>query len=314
MRDGNLLSEGPGADSASKVEDSGVADGPRILNPQVAAYFHRDVDAFANCLEVKNGIHVVNYNGEKIDVLVADHGAPVTVVFFHGSMPRESKKPIFVGTNFSGDGIFNRVSVSDPTLVAVPGLKLSWYAGSDRQPRLQEVLRKILARVFASLGTPPERCVFFGSSGGGFAALQIGRYFDGSCSLAMNPQTSIGRFHKGPVEQYLKSSWDVDEPKDLPEHVEHDVIPAYSRKFRNTVLYIQNENDWMHVAYHQRPFFDSADSASAIWSLIRPWNDPKEMMGHTIPPKPVVKEILDKTVASVGDWDAAASSLGFVRR
>src|SRR5699024_565358 len=86
-----------------------------------------------------------------------------------------------------------------------------WYAGNQQQPDLQTSLIKIISKLADDLRT--ERLVFFGGSGGGFAAMFFSYHFPGSLALVFNPQTKIANYSKIATRAYAQKAFGV--PKDI---------------------------------------------------------------------------------------------------
>ena len=153
--------------------------------------------------------------------------------------------------------------------------------------------------------------IFFGSSGGGFAALQASLHFPESLAVAINPQTSIGKYLPKAVERYLRINWPGHRSLEgLP--VEHDLTEAYSSGHSNTVAYLQNKRDIFHIDDHQRPFYQALKSRDDIYELTGGWG--KDLSkGHVPPPGSLISRILRTTTTGAsGDWSTALSSMEFV--
>lgn len=86
------------------------------------------------------------------------------------------------------------VCIADPTLYLDDELKLGWYFGAPDHDVVQHVAR-IVEVLCAKLGLAVEDTVFYGSSGGGYAAMQCAaRLGRGATAVAINPQTEVLRY------------------------------------------------------------------------------------------------------------------------
>ena len=81
--------------------------------------------------------------------------------------------------------------IADPTLALASDLRLGWYFGTRGQDAVEGICR-IVEVLCHSLGVAVEDVYFYGSSGGGFAALRaaalLGR---GATAIAINPQVDV---------------------------------------------------------------------------------------------------------------------------
>ncbi|CAM4254449.1 Heparinase II/III-like protein [Bordetella pseudohinzii] len=234
-----------------------------------ANYRWSSIDDFLGCSDIVSGIHSIALEDSSIlDVYVdLKVDAPV-YVYFHGNCPRadDFKLPVFSGSNVLESLRVTRVVFSDPGLLMDSSLELSWHAGSSRcnlQSAYKAILRKIIG-----LFTVPE-VVFWGGSGGGFAALYYSFFFPGSTAMVWNPQIDILKYLEEPVAKYLDLGFGTraGDAKPIADHVVHDVAELYRNGYRNRVIYIQNADDW-HVQDHLVSFLDAlgVDAPSIISS------------------------------------------------
>lgn len=183
-------------------------------------------------------------------------------------------------------------------------LGLAWYAGSVESPSLQSILAAIVRKIVELSGS--KHVVFFGSSGGGFAALEMAHRFPNSLALAMNPQTRITEFFPRIVSNYFNIAWglsETDESK-LPADVHTDLVSLYEGGFSNNVAIIQNARDWFHIQKHQIPFLNVVgDSQSVIMRMDR-WGVEGDN-GHIPAPKDVLRPVFEQLAVASGDWKTA---------
>src|SRR5699024_5115261 len=101
--------------------------------------------------------------------------------------------------------------------------------------------------------------IFFGGSGGGFAALYFASFFAGSLALVFNPQTDIAQYSAKAVRDFALKAFDLSaEEQDplhgLPASVVTDLCTHYRESRPNYIAYMQNMADAEHVEKHLRPF------------------------------------------------------------
>lgn len=304
-----------------------MSHGGQVLRPserslerwKVRHVEHPSVDAFLSSGEIANGVHTILGGESPIDLLVrARRGRPI-VFSFHGNTPRSSalKLPVFTGLNVTGDLDVSLVALSDPTLHLDADLRLAWFAGSARL-RLQAILPAILARIAQALEA--TRVMFFGGSGGGFAALHYAADFPDSLTVVWNPQTDLRRYNPSHVEEYGRAAFgwtNLSEARArLPEEVSSSLLRVYAPRRDNMILYLQNNSDG-HVAGHMQPFLTglgvdvsrlgvgqliSTSATPSIWVHLASWGE-----GHASPPADFLSEVLRRFV-DVPEWRSAFSS------
>lgn len=179
-------------------------------------------------------------------------GATGMLVSFHGATCRARREaPIFNAFNPDLTAL-HQVSVSDPSMQLPGDFRIAWFAGHEGfdTPGLFARVFRDMAR---TLGV--ERTLFFGTSGGGFAALVQSHAMPGSVAVVVNPQTSILRYHPTLVEPYRQACWPaLAGNEDLAGAIEADCTRLYGEGFRNTVIYIQSLGDRHHYRAHMLPF------------------------------------------------------------
>jgi hypothetical protein len=179
-------------------------------------------------------------------------GATRMLVTLHGAADAARRaRPVFNGFNPDlADCI--QVAVSDPSL-QVPGeFAIAWFAGHQGfdTPAL-------LARAFAEMARTwgVERTIFFGTSGGGFAALAQSHAMPGSIAVVGNPQTRIAGYHAPLVAAYREACWPgLADNAALDQVTMADCTRLYGAGFANTVVYVQSLGDRHHRRAHMLPF------------------------------------------------------------
>lgn len=268
---------------------------------------HRSLTAFMKAKKLENGYHVVEDGALPIVALNNDRGFETTVVFFHAAIESHYSLPVTTGLGISVDTPVNRILISDPSLMVEDSLNLAWFLGSQKQ-RLESSLEDIIHRLYTS-HAKAKRLVFFGASGGGFAALNYSRRFPGSLAIATNPQTNIAQYVPAHVDRYLRTCFDLPFPaglEALPHSLTTDLTQIYAQTVPNRVAYIQNRGDESHVEYHLNPFLDALHCNNDVFVLLEDWGP-----GHVTPSKSVFIDVLHASAAP--DQKQALAALGFVR-
>lgn len=223
----------------------------------------------------------------------------VLVVTFHGLLDREKFAiPRFERARMTEEFDVSCLYWADPSLWLDPDLALAWYTGAGDFD-LMSLLARYSTDVARSIGA--RRIIFSGSSGGGFAALQVSALVPGSTALVFNPQTAISLYWSSVQRKYLSvcapagldiSVDDFDFSRDWSEHLEdrYSAIRRYSRPVPNRVIYWSNVNDWHH-SKHLQPFRAAVELASNPEEVlaVRTYEGPKT---HNVPGAELFTEAL----------------------
>lgn len=221
-----------------------------------------------------------------------DRGEPSTVVSFQGAVSNTVQTvPAWAGLGITRNIRVNQLLFSDPSLKLDSELRLGWYAGNIYQPDLQSDITKIIS--FLCAGTHP---VLFGTSGGGFAALEQATRLPGCTVIASNPQTDIFEYLPPAVNRYIGTAWAQEGRANLA--FTHSVIPAFSSVVDAQVIYLQNSGDYNHMQKHFIPFRQSVHPDNQVLYLT-----PYLGVGHVGPSKETLVELLDK-VCNPGGFNA----------
>jgi hypothetical protein len=267
------------------------------------------LDAFLTTAEVRSGAHSVplgEFAGKQInyDFLITARPGTVLLCHFHGNAPREGTHlPFFAGlgvTNSIGTSLF---VPSDPVLALDASLSLAWHFGCDGI-HLQAITVSIVKKLQTILRAP--RVVAWGGSGGGFAAIRVGKDIPDSIALVWNSQTDIAKYAPDPVNRYRRIAF--------PTIATDGVLPSGREQFpslctdefvdgyQGRILYLQESTDW-HVGAHLKPFLvgfcgkalsDITDSSTfsgfvtdQLYLHLDHWGD-----GHVPPSKDVISTVL----------------------
>ncbi|MGP5391617.1 heparinase II/III domain-containing protein [Glutamicibacter arilaitensis] len=184
-------------------------------------------------------------------------------VSFHGALDRgKYSLPRFErGQSLSGLGI-NQMVFADPTLDLDPSVSLAWFLGTETQDLHSEMALLIEERM-RSLGI--ERVVLSGSSGGGFAALQVAAFLPESKVIAFNPQTCVTAYHA----RLAQKATDVVFPDGVVNNdgirQRLDVAERYKElNPKVDVIFIRNDADAHHSSQHRQPFLKKVEDLAGI--------------------------------------------------
>ena len=290
---------------AATLDVPQVYDGLPRRNPvawgkQNRINFPKDFES----LDDVNGFHVVVHNGLPLDILIEDNGHNTTLVSLHAALgAAKIDPPVFTGRAVSENIGLNRIFISDSSLYSSADLSLGWYLGT-RQVNLTKLLVDVITAVQNRLSA--SHLVFFGSSGGGFAALNISRELAGSLAIPVNPQTRILDYAKVHWRQMAESCFKVQgEESDevfLGSHPRADQRTLYAEGFENSVIYLQNSQD-AHVSSQMIPWFEAVSWQAGL--LLEQWGK-----GHVPPTSDRLRSLLKELAPVEGDWAKLADIWG----
>lgn len=241
------------------------------------------VQDFENRWNRLAGVHTIMFGKDEapVDIYVNEHVDSdthrVQPVFFTGAVSQRDNKK---GPFFSGLGITNGqklplIAIADPSLDDDVTLSLGWYAGGPADNFVAN-----LVRLFDAIQRSLMReLLLIGGSGGGFAALNVGRHLDGLYSvLVWNPQTDIYEYSERFVKLFLKSRFNFShESLSRPDwkdfcrirtdsKISTNVLMPETIKNSRRFVYLQNSGDW-HRAKHLAPLWNLLSEVEAQGGL-----------------------------------------------
>lgn len=227
-------------------------------------------------------------------------------VVLGGAVPdrAEVELPRFNRFSWAPDFPGSVLCIADPTLRLDDHIRLGWYFGradADATTGLCDVT----AAIASAIGLRREQIVSYGSSGGGFAAMQLAaRLGDGATAIAINPQTDVLRYaQKGSVREFLTVCTGGMRESIARERLGHRLRLAKAwrapESARSRCLLVQNLRDRHHYNEHFLAFaaaFDvpvpgiSADGRIGTMTYDHP-------NGHGAEPRSMVPAILERAFA-----------------
>lgn len=213
---------------------------------------YKSLRRFLLAFDIPSGNLEIQLPGQPIHVLWSGRKYAHTLVTFSGTINHKVEYlPAYAGISLAKSLPVNRIHISDPTLVLDTNLRLSWYAGNELNPALQQQIARIIQKLAGKTSI-----TLFGPSGGGFAALAIAPMLRRNVRvLVSNPQTDIQAFTEVHVKKYLDLAWNgVPLSRIANEGVTTSVLPIYAEPNKIDVIYLQNTQDLDHVERHAKPF------------------------------------------------------------
>jgi hypothetical protein len=254
--------------------------------------YYDNMDKFLSDWTGSSGIVTIKSDGSFVDLLYNRSVSDTLLVSFHPAIENrtEEKVPFFVDQNVCNHGTAT-LFVSDPAFSVDSSLGLGWFHGNSRLD-FTAIFPVVLQRI-KEVGKH-KRIIFFGVSGGGYAAALFSSMFPGSIAVAVNPQTKIWKFNFLAVSQYLQGSFGIAaEPETLESAVKSaiggDLSRYYRSKVRNRLIYVQNTHDH-HQTVHAQPFLNALSKTArkqVTFIGSTSWGD-----GHIAPPAEYLSSLL----------------------
>lgn len=196
------------------------------------------------------------------------------------------------------------VCIADPTLQLDADLRLGWYFGSREHDAIEQ-LAHIVVALCGVYRIAIEDVYAYGSSGGGFAALQLARRLGrGATAIAINPQTDV-------LEYPLKRSVDAFTTVAFGSRDHAAARRGFAARLsvreswfqppagEARCLFVQNSVDRDHYRGHFRPFADlmgipdnGSSADGRMGSIV--YNHPS---GHAAEPQEMLPRILQAAQA-----------------
>lgn len=193
-------------------------------------------------------------DGLVMPFVVRDGVSDALLVRFHGAINRtRTELPVFQGLTSDTARPYAFLNLQDPTLDLDRSMNLSWFLGTT-EVDVHAVAADLVRAVATGLGK--RRVVLLGSSGGGYAALQVGTRLPGSVVVAFNPQIVLRSYHRRAVAKAMAASFAMRPDAVGSEQVEQRLsfvhrLQASGTRAHNVV--VQNMGDAHHLREHQGP-------------------------------------------------------------
>ena len=243
-----------------------------------------------------------------LDVLVVNKQSDVAIVSFHGATDRKTTVlPRFERLRTLLELEVSSIFFSDPTLHLDPNIWLTWYTGwgeIDGHQAIAQLSQSIAQAIGA------KTLIFTGSSGGGFAALQVSAIIPGSVAVAFNAQTDIGGYlvegkYYTQQKDYVRVVWpEIWSTFETPSGIEGSnwagladdrvsALKTYSVPRQNRVYLVQNIEEY-HYEEHFLPLLDAAWRGGNHENIV-PWVN-RQGEKHVVPTLKMFTTCLEKVV------------------
>lgn len=169
------------------------------------------------------------------------------VVMLSGAVDRSKiSLPAFARTKHTPIINANILCISDPTLNIDSEIHLGWYMGTHNNDA-SIGLSKIINKAFHDI-SPHQRPVIFGSSAGGFAALQAACRIGKASAVAFNPQIRVSSYYARHTNAFQKAfGADLN---DNEYEFRNDVAKLINKSNLMRAIIVQNKMDTHHLNIH----------------------------------------------------------------
>ena len=245
-------------------------------------------------IPLSDGLNTIETNEREFDYFYRDRGSNVTIVTFSAAMPQSMNEyPFFSGRKMTSELSANWLSFSDPANGGEENLPTFWHLGTGRINSAEIIPRIIQHALDTGSG---KHLIFFGSSAGGFAALNYSRMFPGSAALVMNPRVNVLNEPKR-LPKYGPFAFPGVDAVDLNKRLPLNLAKVYSAPQSNHVFYLQNLQDQNYTRHHYTHFKKSVEGRSEVQFITGNWG-----AGHVTPPRTAYIEPLKSLVQSAPRW------------
>lgn len=259
---------------------------------------------------VGDGLHAIQFGNQLVDLLVRDRGSDTTVVVFHASVTDKTTFPIFSGESFTREAGVNLIALSDPGVAIKNELRLGWFIGTKQLGNFRKIATPIIKHLLDCLGS--RRTILWGSSGGGYAAVNFAQEFPGEMVFAINPRLHLTARPKTKAAEFIstayKTTGNTSFRRVWDTYVTDNLADLYPDGLAAHVGIYQNQQDVDYYLGQFLPFVQSFPGDQMLW--VRTENDGD---GHVSIPRDrmigMVKAMSDTGV----DSGEAMKNAGFSR-
>ena len=153
------------------------------------------------------------------------------------------------------------IALSDPSLKADNTLGLAWFQHSVAAYGIKAV-EVLLAGLMKAGGYSESDVTLFGSSGGGFAALQLADALPQAQVIAMNPQIFLYNYSPNHYRAMIETCYPGLSTAEVRQKYRGRVAVQLNLEKRQAPTYVfQNTHDTQHLTRHLRPFIERLNGA-----------------------------------------------------
>ncbi|QQU94456.1 hypothetical protein FQK23_03940 [Corynebacterium aurimucosum] len=243
------------------MADNGDFRRTRTLSRWKYTHFYERMEDFLDT-PLNSGLNTISLNGRLLDFVIRDRGAKLLLVTFHGALsPRQKTVPYIQGEGIAKASGVNLLAFSDPSL-ELGAITCAWFLGDRELGVLTRRFRPIIQHVAEETGA--EKVLFFGGSGGGYAAVNFASSYEGSAAIAMNPRLNLNAGPPSKLRPYLEVCHDARTVTPIRRVKREFFQPNLADNFRQEtgpdLLILQNRNDARYLNRQTNPFIRELSS------------------------------------------------------
>ncbi|MFQ1995832.1 hypothetical protein [Aeromonas sp. 602826] len=203
------------------------------------------------------------------------------IVFLNGAINRnKSQPPVYQRRTWLEHLQYNVLIVPDQTVELNETLELGWYLGAKNSNYIHKIA-KLVAEISHELNITNDSIIFYGSSGGGYAAIILSTFLVGSRAISINPQTILKKYNKCVYDKFI-----ADTGHDENTPYLNVTTCMEELKYIPRLTLIQNKLDRHHYVQHFKPFIkwyfeNSSDISNFGDCIIEEFTD---LRGHNATP------------------------------
>ena len=213
-------------------------------------------------LNLEHGLNTYSTVRSNVDINFYAHKKALTkrklIIMLSGSSKRNKSHLDFqryTWSNYIHD--YDVISFPDPTLKPTNDIKLAWYQYNKDNYGLKVVCEAI-KEIAKTNDYCEEDIILFGSSGGGFAALQLANLLTKSQIIAINPQIYLYNYQKKYYQAMIVECFQGMDHQSVFKYFKERIALQIDFVKRNSGVYIfQNTTDTAHMVRHLKPFLKS---------------------------------------------------------
>jgi len=185
-------------------------------------------------------------------------------IIFNGALNKNFKRyPTFHRHTWSPKLGSNTLNIYDASVDPSEDYLLGWYHGTQKRPLCNDI-QAIVNLLKEQKNLHNGDLVFYGSSGGGWAALRYASMFPGSLAVAVNPQTNILKYqYESSILKFLSKSYPGMERKQVESalsselKIDHRPFVRNTTELKSRFIIAQNTVDEHHYQHHFLPFWQN---------------------------------------------------------
>ena len=210
-------------------------------------------------LSVKESTYSIVEEGTEFNFYLNYRKGKKLLISLPGAIDRKKRVYNFQRYSWSKDVDYSFMAVLDPTIHERNELDIGWFQGKHNNyvlPKFANLLKKI----FEKNEIEEKDVLFFGSSAGGFTALQLANFFPFSTVVAINPQIYINRYYKSKFKQLADYAYSGMSMVEIQKRYNNRIFVNidFSKRIA-PIYYYQNIEDKHHLVHHFKRYLETLD-------------------------------------------------------